>query len=231
MDVNFADLTPSVLQSLSPADVPSIRTLVLGGEAMSRTIVAKCGGQVRLLNAYGPAECCMLSTLQPNVSTIDPSNIGYATGGACWVVDKADATKLMPIGAVGELASGATGKPGSTRQGTWSSTAQTDHSLGRKDTQVKVRGQRVELGEVEHHVIQNLPRGTDVSAVAEVISPADSNRPILAVFLCLGDAARGSPDAVRQVLGVCTAQPEGALTEQLPICMVPSAYIPVECIL
>jgi acyl-CoA synthetase (AMP-forming)/AMP-acid ligase II len=88
----------------------------------------------------------------------------------------------------------------------------------------------VELGEVEHHVLQNLPRGTDVSAVAEVISPADSNRPILAVFLCLGDAARGSPDAVRQVLGVCTAQPEGALTEQLPICMVPSAYIPVECI-
>lgn len=91
MDVNFADLTPSVLQSLSPADVPSIRTLVLCGEAMSQTIIAKWGGQVCLLNAYGPAESCMLSTLQPNVSMIDPSNIGYATGGACWVVDKADA--------------------------------------------------------------------------------------------------------------------------------------------
>ncbi|GFF93083.1 hypothetical protein IFM60648_09964, partial [Aspergillus lentulus] len=103
MDVNFADLTPSVLQSLSPADVPSIRTLVLGCEAMTQTMIAKWSGQVCLLNAYGPAELCMLSTLQPNVSMIDPSNIGYATGGACWAVDKVDATKLMPIGAVGEL--------------------------------------------------------------------------------------------------------------------------------
>jgi amino acid adenylation domain-containing protein len=262
MDVNFADLTPSALQWLSPADVPSIRTFALGGEAMSQTIIAKWCGQVRLRDAYGPAECCMLSTLQPNVSTIDPSNIGYATGGACWVVDKADTTKLIPIGAVGELliegpvvGRGYIGDPEKTaasfvedlpwlesvrgsRKARFYKTGdlvryRPDGSLvfiGRKDTQVKVRGQRVELGEVERHVLQNLPRGTDVSAVAEVIAPADSNRPILAVFLCLGYVARGSPYAVRQVLGVCTAQLEGALTEQLPIYMVPSAYIPVECI-
>ena len=48
-----------------------------------------------------------------------------------------------------------------------------DHSLqyiGRKDTQVKVRGQPIELGEVEHHVHEVVSHDEVSEVVAEVIT-------------------------------------------------------------
>jgi hypothetical protein len=44
-----------------------------------------------------------LSTVQLSVSGSDSPDIGYATGGTCWVVDKSDHNKLTPIGTVGGL--------------------------------------------------------------------------------------------------------------------------------
>ncbi|KAK2601699.1 hypothetical protein QQS21_004774 [Conoideocrella luteorostrata] len=96
----------------------------------------------------------------------------------------------------------------------------TDGSLvfvGRKDMQVKIRGQRVELGDVEHHVREFLKDKANVSVAAEVINPRDSNSPMLVVFLG-GDADLG--DLLRGL--------EEQLTRQLPGYMVPAAYIAIE---
>lgn len=53
--------------------------------------------------------------------------------------------------------------------------------VGRKDQQVKLRGQRVELAEVEHHLRASLPNGIKVAA--EVIKPENGGAPSLVAFL------------------------------------------------
>ena len=103
---------------------------------------------------------------------------------------------------------------------------------GRKDTQVKIRGQRVELGEVEHHVQQRLPEGSEV--VAEVIVPAGgSGEPTLAAFVKLEMVGVGEfsdkiqKQAAQKHLVEQTAGLSEALAGVLPRYMVPSAYIAV----
>ena len=57
--------------------------------------------------------------------------------------------------------------------------------VGRKDTQVKLRGQRIELEEVEHRLRQSLPARTEV--VAEVITPAGKGgQAALVAFVTVG---------------------------------------------
>ncbi|KAF5658676.1 non-ribosomal peptide synthetase [Fusarium heterosporum] len=186
--VNWALLTPSVAQLLRPSLVPGLQTLVLGGEAMSSAHIASWSSSVQLMNAYGPSETAVVATVNPSVTLAsDPSNIGRAVGGTCWVVDTVNPDRLVPIGATGELviegpilAQGYLKNPEKTEESFvtnpgWSdqfprSSASvsrrfyktgdlvklnddgTIHFEGRKDNQVKVNGQRLELAEIEHHL-------------------------------------------------------------------------------
>ncbi|KAF7198373.1 Nonribosomal peptide synthetase dtxS1 [Pseudocercospora fuligena] len=85
--------------------------------------------------------------------------------------------------------------------------------VGRKDAQVKIRGQRVELGEVEHFVQTFLP----MAIVAETITPCGSDRAILVVFVGVEE------EALRQAtLGI-----DDKLAAVVPGYMIPSAYIAV----
>ncbi|GME63943.1 putative d-alanine-poly ligase subunit 1 protein [Neofusicoccum parvum] len=93
--------------------------------------------------------------------------------------------------------------------------------VGRKDAQVKLRGQRVELGEVEYHVQSHLPAGTGVAA--EVVKPA-GGEPTLVAFV----AANSSPPSFAPELRRAIAALDQALAKELPIYMLPSAYIPLE---
>ena len=96
--------------------------------------------------------------------------------------------------------------------------------VGRKDTQVKLRGQRIELGEVEHHLRQYLAsKFPTVTVVAEVVVPSATGRAALAAFVQL-------PPADWPRLQGCTSDMEDALQQCLPAYMVPSVYVPVESI-
>ncbi|KAK2882591.1 NRPS [Arthroderma sp. PD_2] len=102
--VNYADFTPSFLRSLRPEDMPTLRAVVVGGEALSRAVIDIWGNHIRLINIYGPAECCVLTTIHPRVTLeSDPLNIGFGTGAVCWIADSDNHDQLVPVGAVGEL--------------------------------------------------------------------------------------------------------------------------------
>ncbi|KAL9133158.1 MAG: hypothetical protein Q9175_005664 [Cornicularia normoerica] len=109
MSVNWTLLTPSVAKVLRPEDVPSLKVLVTGGEAMQAGHIAKWVGKTSIVNAYGPSECAVIATTstkvdeQGHVLNDDPAVIGRAVGCRSWVVDPQDHGRLMPIGSVGEL--------------------------------------------------------------------------------------------------------------------------------
>ncbi|XDG08040.1 hypothetical protein ABKA04_007655 [Annulohypoxylon sp. FPYF3050] len=99
--------------------------------------------------------------------------------------------------------------------------------VGRKDAQVKIRGQRVELGDVEHHVLQNLhlPGSTDAQVVAEVITPRGSSNPTLVAFVKSNREDRiieTRPIEKSHLAGL-----EKRLAEILPRHMIPSAYLAI----
>ncbi|KAK1986036.1 AMP-binding enzyme [Colletotrichum cereale] len=101
--------------------------------------------------------------------------------------------------------------------------------VGRKDQQVKLRGQRIELAEVEHHLRGKMPSG--VKIVAEVIKPGGSE-PTLVAFVVEqkpvdrpeseGDVTVFSPEFSQAI-----AEIDIALGAEIPRYMVPSAYIPL----
>lgn len=99
----------------------------------------------------------------------------------------------------------------------------------RKDTQVKIRGQRVELSEVEHHVstlLQGcLPPETGVQVVVETIRPKELDATTLIAFVSFTEAhhALDYDDRVTSA----TAAISKHLAEAVPTYMVPVAYIPV----
>ncbi|KAK8042868.1 Nonribosomal Peptide Synthase (NRPS) [Apiospora phragmitis] len=103
--------------------------------------------------------------------------------------------------------------------------------VGRGDQQVKLRGQRIELAEIEHHMRDQLPAGTRVAA--EVIKPGGAaGEPTLVAFI--SDKA-GLVPTTDDLLGSFSAdvhrrlaEMNGLLSEYLPIYMVPAVYLPLQ---
>lgn len=113
--------------------------------------------------------------------------------------------------------------------------------VGRKDRQVKLRGQRMELSEIEHQVSRHFPCAND--AVVEMIASADAeSQRMLAAFIWDG-TTRAKPQAngVSDKLStpemfllpdnefksrVSTAKL--ALRQSLPSFMIPSLFIPLK---
>lgn len=98
--------------------------------------------------------------------------------------------------------------------------------IRRKDAQVKINGQRVELGEVEYHVRRSL-RGSS-QLVAEVIKPQNSSSATLAIFICIDEFESKDKDALKSSVATLTQGVDELLAQVVPSYMIPSAYIPVK---
>ncbi len=101
---NWACLTPSFSRLLRPSDVPTLKVLLLIGEAMSAGDILTWSKSVILKNGYGPCECTPGSTVNPDLGSDGRvRNVGWRLGQTLWVVDPNNHERLAPVGAVGEL--------------------------------------------------------------------------------------------------------------------------------
>lgn len=95
--------------------------------------------------------------------------------------------------------------------------------IGRKDDQIKINGQRLELGDVEYNLALSLNVNSKVQLAAEVITPQDSDKPMLVAFI--QPSIQDGPDSNMDAL---TAGLNDRLTSKVPGYMIPSAYIMVD---
>ena len=92
--------------------------------------------------------------------------------------------------------------------------------VGRRDTsQVKIRGQRVEIADVEHHA--RLLSAEGLSTVVDVVYPKDDQCPTLTLFV--ETAGQGPCDLELRLNDLITA-----LQKTLPSFMVPTLCLPME---
>ncbi|MGW4026978.1 amino acid adenylation domain-containing protein, partial [Streptomyces sp. NPDC005009] len=230
--IDVVDTTPSMAAPLIDGGLLDLRPalLVLGGEATPAALWQRItAAGITARNMYGPTEATVDSTTAL-LSGTEPT-IGHPLAGTrVHVLDHA--LQPVPPGATGELylagphlARGYLGMPGTTAERFVADPYGPPGSrmyrtgdlarrvpgrgldyLGRADGQVKVRGHRVEIGEVES-VLAALPgvtaAGADVRASRLVgyVVPADG-------------AGTVTPDEVR-----------AALAERLPEHLVPAAVV------
>nr|QIW91877.1 NRPS [Phialomyces arenicola] len=268
MDVNFVNLTSTVASMLVPDDLPSLRTMILAGEAVTPTAVGLWSQHVTIFNSYGPSECSINSSCsKPVKDAARASNVGLPLSCCFWVVDPQDYNYLSPIGAPGELliegpiqARGylndeektnasfvvdpdftkRLGLSGRRMYRTGDLVRQnTDGSLdylGRRDLQVKIRGQRVEVGEIEYQIKQQLA-GARTVAVERLQKGAQGEQIHLIAVMDFADTSEHHPSgptragsaALAPTLALRTTfeQLRQSLLRVLPSYMVPAAYLPV----
>ncbi|MFJ8493322.1 amino acid adenylation domain-containing protein [Streptomyces sp. NPDC094038] len=185
LGVTFTLLPPSVVAALPDAELPALRTLVCGGEALPAEIVARWSPGRRVFNAYGPTEISIVATTGEVTGSATPDIGRPLPGVRIDLLDKAG----LPVapGEIGELVvSGAgvtrgyLGRPALTAEryvpvadGRAYRTGDLARRLpdgrylyaGRADHQVKIRGFRVEPGEIAE-VLRAHPAVSDAVVVA-----------------------------------------------------------------
>ncbi|MFF5471233.1 amino acid adenylation domain-containing protein [Streptomyces achromogenes] len=227
--VHTVMLPPSVAASLpQDADPPALRLMVLGGEPVPPELVRRWADRCRVVNAYGPTEATVCVTMGDCVPDGSRPAIGRPLPGTrLWVLDERG--RPVPPGVPGELyiggaqvARGYLGRPELTERrfvtvpGTTERAYRTgdlvrrrsDGSLafvGRADNQVKHRGYRIELEEIEEAL-----RACGAKDAAVVLDP-DTEGGVLRAFAVPGAEPAGGGEELR-----------ARLADRLPPYMVPA---------
>lgn len=174
--ITVIDLPPTVMPLLTPERLPTLRIAFVGGEAFSGELVNRWNQGRRLFNGYGPTECTVTMIVEECAGSWDISPpIGLPMANhVAHVLDRD--LRQVPIGVPGELVIGGAGlargyvdrpelteekfvtdpfgtAPGGRLYRTGDLVKRLPDGrlvfLGRLDQQVKIRGLRIELGEVE----------------------------------------------------------------------------------
>ncbi|MBT55573.1 MAG: hypothetical protein CMF72_19515 [Mameliella sp.] len=238
-DVTVLQATPSAWRLLLEADWAGSPDLlaISGGEALTRDLADALLERVgRLWNGYGPSETTIYSTGCWIDADVQAVSIGRPVANTrVYLLDEAGG--LVPIGMQGEICIGGAGvatgyvglpeqtqdrflpdpfdpKPGARCYrtgdiGRWSADGRLFH-LGRGDHQVKIRGVRIELGEVEAALL-GVEQIRQAAVVVEEAGPDDLRLVAYVVY------EPGSNMTVSQV--------RRSLRATLPRLMVPSVIM------
>lgn len=102
--------------------------------------------------------------------------------------------------------------------------------MGRKDTQVKIRGQRVELGEIECQLRSALAR-LDLGKtkfVVDVAKPKASSQSILTAFICINSTNTDTSSEDGNTFHQVATRIPDLLADVLPPYMIPTAFVFVD---
>ncbi|MWV46109.1 amino acid adenylation domain-containing protein [Paenibacillus sp. HJL G12] len=234
--------TPTLWQALADGkpDMSGGLTMITGGEPLPlglKLALQDLGGEVN--NQYGPTETTIYSTAArlDHARTVKPSIGGPIRNTKLYVLDPA--LEPVPPGVAGELyiagaglARGYLGRPDLTAErfvpdpfgppGTrmyrtgdlarWLTDGTIDY-LGRADQQVKLRGFRIETGEIE----AQLGAHQGVSQAAVVVYEDHASERRLVAYVVPSSSASIDPATLRQYAA-----------GKLPDYMVPSAFIVID---
>jgi len=216
-----------------------LKHIIIGGDALSPTHINRLRNRyprLNIINGYGPTENTTFSTTY----LIDrgyegPVPIGKPiTNSTAYILDKYN--NLVPIGVAGELCVGGDGvstgylnNPGLTQQkfianpfvkhdvlyrtgdkARWLPDGNIEF-LGRLDTQVKIRGIRIELEEIERHLLSH----QDITDTIVIAEEGDYGEKELNAFVVCDKPIELSE--MRNFLG-----------KKLPDYMIPSCFLQIE---
>lgn len=240
-EISLMQATPATWRLMLESDWSGASHLkvITGGEALAvdlaQALIARVGS---LWNQYGPTETTIYSTASEIVPAISRVTIGRPIANTTiYIMD--EQAQLLPIGTPGELVIGGAGV-GSGYRGLpdlnaksfipdpfetsangklyrtgdvarWLSSGEIEY-IGRADNQVKLRGFRVELGEIES-ALRQTPEVREAAVILREDIPGEPR--LVAYFEPLAGETT-STDALRQ-----------SLKTKLPEYMIPSTFVEI----
>ncbi|KAH7030084.1 hypothetical protein B0J12DRAFT_732507 [Macrophomina phaseolina] len=238
-------LTPSLLNLLKPEEVSCLKILTVGGEPVTEQLIKTWAPHVRLMEAFGMTEGVGIETKidqegkktrknQTLVGTAwivdaeDPDKLAPIGTAGELVIESPTLCK-------GYLNNPEANAAAFLAQPLWAKRRGSDRAtrlfrtgdlaryiedgvvqiVGRKDTRVKLYGQRFELGEVEQEMVKSLPAG--VSVAAELITPSGGS-PMLVAFI--HGTTEDFPSVIRDL--------REKMAVALPDYMVPRGFVELE---
>ncbi len=203
--ITTATIPPSLLSVLPYEKIDDFKTIISAGESLPKEVAKRWMKDYDLINAYGPTECSIGVTSYKVENIKDEWNsvpIGSPIDNMdVYVLD--DYGNPVPVGVVGEICVGGIGlargyynKPELTAEkfvpnnfadgriyrtgdlGKFTKDGVIEF-VGRKDSQVKLRGYRIEIGEVE----ENIKTIQGVKDCAVVVQEQNANEKKLVAFV------------------------------------------------
>ncbi|KZN44569.1 non-ribosomal peptide synthetase [Pseudoalteromonas luteoviolacea] len=248
-------IPPAMLSALPNYEWPSMRYIITGGDVCDARTIAYWSPRSQLINIYGPTECTVLATYKAFSPSSNNKVLGkpiqntqiYVVneqGNPCHTLEQGEVYLAGP-----GVGPGYFGQPEKTAEcflapSEWSQGAQLYRTgdiaywdeqgelnfVGRKDNQLKIRGFRVELGEIENTILrtglyhQCVVLADDKKRIHAFVSEAEYAAD---TTLLRHDLALSLPDYMMpsQIIEITTfpATSNGKVDRQKLLAMVPEA--------
>ena len=239
--VTFCCMPPAVVNLLTGQDFPDLKVLLSAGEELSAELVKSwLRPGLHFYNGYGPTEAAIGATFGEMDGTSFPPPIGRPKPNyQVYVLDSY--LNPVPVGVVGELHIGGAGvtrgylnrpeltaqrfiddpfgdQPGARLYKTGDLVRRLPDGnivfIGRIDGQIKIRGLRVELGEIETALVSH---PAVLQAVVTVVEDRVGEKQLAGYARIDPNVAEVTPTALRQ-----------HLSQRLPAYMVPTHLLVVD---
>ncbi|WP_103070892.1 non-ribosomal peptide synthetase [Aquimarina sediminis] len=230
--VSLLNCTPSFLESMPLPYLPCLKKIVVSGEECKPALANKYSETYSFYNEYGPTEATVIS-ISHQVTKIGDEDVKLPIGrpianSQAYILN--DRLDLLPLGVVGELYLGGEGlslgylsRPDLTQkhfvsnpfgEGLLYKTGDlarwlpdgTIEYLGRNDHQVKLRGYRIELNEIEKE-LENISL---VSQALVMIHESKGDKKLIAYYT--GEESKSEKIKI-------------SLLSKLPAYMIPSNFV------